>query len=52
MRKLNLSSISILVSLLVIAAIVCVVFFSIDQDGVEEKHVEQIKDSVISSVVQ
>ncbi|MBT3320407.1 MAG: hypothetical protein HN948_07105 [Clostridia bacterium] len=52
MRKLNLSSISILVSLLVIAAIVCVVFLSIDQDGVEEKHIEQVRDSVISSVAQ
>ena len=52
MRKMNLSFISILVSLLIIAAVVCVVFLSIDQDGYEDKRVEQVKDIVVSSVAQ
>lgn len=47
---MNLSLISILVSLLVIAVIVCVVFLSIDKDGFEDKRTEQIRDSVLSSV--
>jgi hypothetical protein len=51
MRKVNLPFISILVSLLIITIIMCVVYFSIDQVGFEFKRTEQIRDSVMSSVV-
>ena len=52
MRKMNLSFVSILVSVLIIAVVVCVVFFSIDQEGYEDKRTEQVKEIVVSSVAQ
>lgn len=52
MRKLNLSFLSIIVSLIIIALVVGVVVFSIDKDGYKDKLTQQIEDSVMSSVVQ
>ena len=52
MRKINLSFVSILVSLAIIAAIVCVIFFSIDQDNYDDKRTQQVKEIVVSSVAQ
>ena len=52
MRKMNLSFVSILVSLAVLAAIFCVIFFSIDKDSYEAKRTQQVKEIVVSSVAQ
>lgn len=47
-----MSFISIIASLLVIAIIIGVVIFSIDKDGYEDKRTQQVKNSVMSCVVQ
>lgn len=52
MKKISLSFISIIVSLLIIAVIVGVVIFSIDKDGYDDKRTQQVKNSVMSSVAQ
>ena len=52
MKKINLSLVSIIVSLLVITAIVVVVFISFDQRGFESRQAQLVRDSVMSCVVQ
>ncbi len=52
MKKINLSLISIIVSLLVIAAIVVVIFVGFDQKELTDRQTQLVRDSVVSCVVQ
>ena len=52
MKKINLSLVSIIVSLLFIAAIVAVIFVSFDQKELTERQTELVRDSVVNCVVQ
>lgn len=54
MKRFNLSFVSILVSILIIAAVALVVLFSVAdyRDTALEKQLNQVKDTVMNSVVQ
>lgn len=54
MKRINLSFVSILVSILIIASVALVVLFSVAdyRDNALEKQLNQVKDTVMSSVVQ
>ena len=54
MKRLNLSLVSIIVSVLIIAAVAAVVFVGIGdfRETSEQKRISQVEDIVLSSVVQ
>ena len=52
MKKINLSLVSIIVSVLVIVAIAAVIFIGFDRKGLQDRQTELVKDSVVSCIVQ